>query len=158
MNDTEVMEKYPPKQPNAALVWTAVVDVGERGDLGPSEEGHRYVVPILGGNVYPGPGFEDLSGVVLKGGSDWQLLRPDGVKELDAKYDMEVGSAVVLKIRNRVLIDESRKPDRYAMSVIQVTAPKGPLAWLNRRLLLGTLQTARPERLAVVVRAWMMDV
>ena len=44
------------------------------------------------------------------------------------------------------------------MSVISVIAPKGDVDWLNRRLVLGTLQTARPKRQAVVVRAWLTDI
>jgi hypothetical protein len=43
------------------------------------------------------------------------------------------------------------------MSVIAVTAPDGPHSWLNRRLITGTLQSARPDRQAVIVRGWLMD-
>jgi hypothetical protein len=45
---------------------------------------------------------------------------------------------------------------RYAISRVSVQAPQGPHAWLSRRLFVGTLQTLRPERKAVVVRAYLM--
>jgi hypothetical protein len=115
------------------------------------------MVPILGGRFYGGPDFEALSGTVLPGGADRQLLRADGVKELDALYEMQTDSGDVLTLRNNVIVDEARQPDRYAMSVISVTAPRGEIDWLNRRLVLGTLQSARPKRQAVVVRAWLAD-
>ena len=157
MTDDEILTKHPPVEPVARLVWTAVVDVGDRQDLGASASGHRFLVPILGGRFYAGPGIAGLSGEVLPGGADRQLLRPDGVKELDALYEMQTEAGAVLTIRNRVIVDDARQPDRYAMSVISVRAPTGPLDWLNRRLLLGTLQSARPDRAAVVVRAWEAD-
>lgn len=157
MDDSDILTRHPPIQPVARLLWTALVDVAGRIDLGPSPSGHRFMVPITGGRFEAGPGIAGLSGMVLPGGADRQILRPDGVKELDALYEMRTEDGAVLTIRNRVIVDESRVPDRYAMSVISVTAPKGPHDWLNRRLVLGTLQSARPERAAVIVRAWETD-
>lgn len=157
MTDDEVLAVHPPVAPTTRLLWTAIVDVGDREDLGPAPTGHRYMVPIHGGLVHAGPEDPALSGKVVPGGADRQLLRPDGVKELDALYEMEMTGGAILTIRNRVLVDESRTPERYAMSVLSVTAPEGPLAWLNRRLVIGTLQSARPARQAVIVRAWLAD-
>ncbi len=157
MTDEEILTSFPAAAPTARLLWTAIVDVGDRQDLGYGPLGHRYLVPILAGRFYAGPGFEGLSGAVLPGGADRQLVRGDGVKELDARYEMQTDAGGTLTIRNNVIVDETRLPERYAMSVISVTAPKGDLDWLNRRLVLGTLQTARPKRQAVLVRAWMAD-
>lgn len=70
---------------------------------------------------------------------------------------MRTDDGTLISVRNRVIVDETRKPGRYAMSVITATVGEGPLTWLNRRLLIGTLQSARPERQAVIVRAWLMD-
>lgn len=157
MTDEEILTNLPSRAPDMRLLWTAIVDVADRQDLGQGPLGHRYMVPILGGRFYPGAGFDDLSGTVLPGGADRQLVRADGVKELDALYEMRTNAGDTLTIRNNVIVDETRQPDRYAMSVISVTAPKGEVDWLNRRLILGTLQTARPKRQAVVVRAWLAD-
>lgn len=157
MTDQEILDSIPPRRPATKLLWTAIADVGDRVDLGQSPLGHRYMVPILGGAFYAGPGVEGLNGKVLSGGADRQLLRPDGIKELDAHYEMRADNGDILTIRNKVIVDETRQPERYAMSVISVTAPKGDLDWLNRRVVVGTLQSARPDRQAVVVRAWSLD-
>ena len=122
-----------------------------------SPPGQRFIVPIIGGRFYAGPDGAGLNGTVLPGGADRQLLRTDGIKELDAVYEMQAENGDVLMIRNKVVVDELRQPRRYAMSVISVSAPKGDHEWLNRRVILGTLQSARPGRQAVVVRAWLVD-
>lgn len=44
-----------------------------------------------------------------------------------------------------------------AMSRIHVTAPVGPLEWLNRRVIVGTLQSARPGRQAVIIRTCQVE-
>jgi hypothetical protein len=82
------------------------------------------------------------------------LIRRDGAKELDALYEMQVDDGAVLTIRNRVIIDETGPGPRYALSRIEVAAPEGPWSWLSRRLIVGTLQSARPERAAVIIRGW----
>lgn len=157
MNDQEILTSCPPIKPTVRLVWTAIVDVGPKTDLGPIQGGHRFIVPILGGKFYGGPGLEGLNGIVLQGGADRQFLRPDGVKELEALYEMQTDTGIVITVHNKVLVDESRKLERYAMSNIKARAPAGPLDWLNRRILIGTLQSARPQREAVIVRAWEVD-
>ena len=83
-------------------------------------------------------------------------MRHDGIKELDALYEMRTHDGAMITVHNQVLIDESVQPERYARSCIRVTAPDGPHAWLNRRLFVGTLQSLRPDRQAVLVRAYML--
>lgn len=142
--------------PQASLVWTAWVDIDPRESLGLSGHGERFIVPILGGRFQGAPGHASLTGIIRPGGADRQLLRPDGVKQLHALYEMQTVDGTVLTIDNHVLVDESARPTRYALSHITVTAPQGPHAWLNRRLLVGTLQPLRPERQAVLIRAFLM--
>ena len=143
--------------PATRLLWEALVDIAPRVDLGTGPLGPRGIVPILGGTFRGGPGFETLSGVVLPGGADRQQTRPDGARELDALYEMQVQDGAILTIRNRVVIDETGPGPRYALSRIAVTAPAGPWAWLSRRMILGTLQPARPMREAVLIRAWLAE-
>jgi hypothetical protein len=92
---------------------------------------------------------------VLPGGADRQLLRADGVKELDALYELQLHDGTVLTVRNRVTVDEQVQP-RYARSVVQVTAPAGPWDWLNRRCLVGGLQSLRPQAQAVLVSVFLL--
>jgi hypothetical protein len=62
------------------------VEVGEIVSLGPAPTGERRVVPITGGSFDSDEGWR---GVVLAGGADWQLLRGDGVLEVDARYVLQ---------------------------------------------------------------------
>lgn len=136
--------------PGLELAYVAEVDIAPRQSLGASALGERFIVPILGGR-FEGP---RLRGRVLPGGADRQLLRPDGVKELDALYEMQTDDGTLITVRNRVLIDEASKPERYARSVLQLRAPDGPCAWLNRRVFVGTLQSLQPQRMAVRITVY----
>lgn len=153
MTPEDILSTRPPQVPRLALIWTAVVDIAPREDLGETPQGHRYIVPITGGKFFAGPGIEGLSGAVLPGGADRQLVDAAGYKTLDALYEMQTLCGSILTIHNRVRIDDS-EPDPYKVSVIEVTAPNGLFAWMNRRVFVGTLETARPDREAVIVRGW----
>lgn len=156
MNDKELLSTIPALEPALALVWSAIVEVGATLDLGETALGHRFMVPITGGRFYEGPAGPGLNGNVIPGGADRQLLRSDGVKELDALYEMVCESGQTLTIRNRVLVDPSQRPERYAMSSISAKVEDGPMGWLNRRLLVGSLHSLRPTKPLVVVRAWLL--
>lgn len=149
--------ELPVPQVRATLVWSAAVDVAPREDLGLSPLGARWIVPITGGRFWGAVGFEQFVGHVHAGGADRQLLRPDGIKELCAQYEMETLDGAVLTVLNEVMVDESAQPERYALSRIRVTAPAGQHAWLNRRLFIGTLQSLRPRRQAVLVRGYLVE-
>lgn len=138
--------------PTLELAYTAIVDIGERRDLGATGGGHRYIIDILGGS-FEGP---RLRGRVLPGGADRQWLRPDGLKELDALYEMQADDGAVLTVRNRVLIDEAAPGGRYARSTLRITAPDGLHAWLGRRAFVGTLESLRPAREAVKICVYLV--
>ncbi len=146
----------PAVAPQARLLLEAAVTVAPRQDLGHAPTGERFIIPITGGCFWGGAGFEGLSGQVLPGGADRQLLRPDGIKELDALYEMQHDDGTVLTIHNRVTIDAPADGSRYAFSHVKVTAPEGPHAWLNRRVFVGTLHGLPPEQQAVLIRVWLL--
>ena len=123
------------RPPATEFVYEAVVDIGERVSIGQAPLGERFIVPIIGG-VFKGA---DIEGVVLPGGADRQLVRRDGVRELDALYELQTHDGVVLTVHNRVLIDDPAGGPRYALSHISITAPQGSYDWLNRRTYVGTL-------------------
>ena len=65
-------------------------------ELGDTPLGRRRVIPITGGSFRG----EKLSGRVLPGGADWQLIRADGVAELDARYTLETTDGSLIYVRN----------------------------------------------------------
>lgn len=139
-----------PEPPRPEFAYEAVVDIAPREDLGASALGERFIVNILGGS-FEGP---RLRGRVLPGGADRQWLRPDGIKELDALYEMQTDDGTVITVHNRVVIDDTVQPERYARSVLKLQAPAGPYEWLNRRVFVGTLQPLKPLRDAVRITVY----
>lgn len=150
----EVLDMYPAAAFSTRLAWEAVVRVAPREDLGAGPLGGRFIVPITGGMFRGGPDCPDFHGVVLPGGADRQVLRRDGVKELEAIYEMRVHDGTVISVRNEVIVDLEARPERYAASRIRLAAPDGPWAWLNRRFFLGSLQSRQPNPGYVVIRGW----
>lgn len=138
--------------PTSTLLYSAIVEIGERQDLGIGPLGQRYLIPILGG-TFEGSG---LKGIVLPGGADRQLVRSDGCKLLDAEYEMRTDDGVTLSVRNRLLIDDVPPQPRYARSVVEITAPTGAYAWLSRRVLNGTLRSLLPEQQAVLINVYVL--
>jgi hypothetical protein len=109
-------------------------------------------VPILGG-TFDGPG---MRGVVVAGGADRQLVRRDGVLELDALYELRTDDDVVLTVRNQVLVDHAEPGSEYTRSHITIAAPEGRYGWLSRRVLVGTLVPLMPERAAVEITVYLV--
>ena len=139
--------------PTLTLAWTAEVRIGEKQDLGEGPLGRRFLVPILGGTV-EGP---SLRGIVLAGGADRQWVRPDGLREFDAQYEMQEHDGTVISVRNRVLVDGDDPDTRYARSVVRTRTAAGAHVWVMRRLLVGTLESLRPVRAAVRVTVYVVD-
>lgn len=139
--------------PRCDFVYEAIVDIEEFQSLGESPVGQRFIVNILGGE-FKGP---LLQGKVLPGGADRQLLRPDGIKELDALYEMQTDDGVMITVHNQVIIDIPKPEQRYARSVVKFRAPAGNYEWLNRRVFVGTLESLKPARMAVKIRVYLLD-
>lgn len=135
--------------PRTELVYEAIVDIAPSVSLGQGPLGERRMVPITGGEFH-GAG---LSGKVLAGGADRQLIRRDGVRQLDAVYEMQTDDGVILSVRNQVLV-RGEGANRYAFSQITIDAPQGRYEWLNQSLFIGTLTSLKPERNAVSIKAW----
>lgn len=101
------------------IVWKARVTIGETIALGESKRGVRRIVPITGG-TFEGPG---IRGKVVPGGADWQLVRPDGVTELYARYLLQTDDGYLIQVINRVLSRRSPDEEPYRRSVIDLEAP-----------------------------------
>lgn len=152
MTTTPTTDTIPLVLPRTEFVYEAIADLEPSITLGPSPFGDRFMVPIVGGSF---EGINGLRGKVMAGGADRQLLRRDGAKALDAIYELQTHDGAVISIRNRVLTRPLKdKPGRYAFSTLDITAPDGPYGWLNDYVYVGTLDSLRPKRNAVVIRVY----
>src|SRR5579872_3384707 len=83
--------------PELRFSFEVAVDVQTPLDLGQTHAGHRRIVSIGGGLV----SGSKLQGRVLPGGADWQILRPDGTADLDARYTIESQDGALIYVVNR---------------------------------------------------------
>lgn len=143
---TATTDKVPFRTPRLEFVYEAIAEVTDAIDLGAGPLGERRMVPITGGS-FEGP---RLRGEVLAGGVDRQLVRADGVRLLDAFYEMRTDDGAILTIRNHV----TSIPDQRRFSYLEIIAPEGPYDWMNDRIFVGTLDSLRPERAAVAIRVF----
>lgn len=125
------------------FVFEVRVTVDAPQDLGETAAGRRRVVAITGG-TFAGP---RLRGVVAPGGADWQIIRPDGVAELDARYWLRTDDGISIAVINRALrhgppavmarlaVGEAVDPGLYYFrGTPTLHAPTGPYDWLNRSI------------------------
>ncbi len=116
-------------------------------ELGDAPLGRRRIIPITGGSFRG----EKLAGRVLPGGADWQVIRADGVAELDARYTLETDDRALIYVRNfgyrhgpaevlqRLAAGEPVDPSLYYMR----TTPRFETGaeryrWLNRIVCVAT--------------------
>jgi hypothetical protein len=148
-----LMPEIPLAPPKPEFVWEALVEIAPTQMLGEGPLGERRIVPINGGR-FAGP---RIRGRVLPGGADRQLLRRDGVKRLEALYELEAEDGAVITVLNRVVIAPREGLPDYRASTLEITAPEGPHGWLNRLAFVGTLNPLAP-RPAVLVRVFSLGV
>jgi hypothetical protein len=80
------------------------VQVGAPIEIGPVGRARRRIVPILGGTCEGREAFQDLlTGRVLPGGADWQLIHEDGLTEAHARYTIETARGALVYVQNRGL-------------------------------------------------------
>ncbi len=120
-------------------IWDAKVKVASMIMVGKSKYGTRRVIPITGG-TFEGP---KIKGEVLPGGEDWQLVRPDGDTELNARYLLKTDDGVVIQVINKVLMHTPKQGEQgqpYTRSVIDLEAPvDSKYDYLNHAIYIGTL-------------------
>jgi hypothetical protein len=116
-------------------------------EVGPTPSGLRRIVDIAEGR-FEGP---LLRGTILAGGADWQILRTDGVAELQAHYVLKTEDGVLIQVRNRglrhgpeevlrrIAAGDAVNPSEYYFRTTPVfEAPAGRYEWLNRSIFVAT--------------------
>lgn len=122
-------------------LFKADIELAPAQELGAGPLGRRRIVAITGGRFFG----ERFSGRVLPGGADWQVIRADGVAELDARYTLETADGALVYVRNRgyrhgpaeilkrLAAGENIDPARYYMRTTPLfETGDGRYAWLNR--------------------------
>jgi hypothetical protein len=127
--------------PSLQFLYTSVVEIGQLLEVGQSPSGRRRIIPITGGR-FSGP---RLSGRILPGGADWQIVRFDDVAEVDARYTLETDDGNLIHVSNRGLRHGPREvmerltaglhvsPHQYYFRTTPIFETGAPaLAWLNK--------------------------
>ncbi|WP_210338496.1 DUF3237 domain-containing protein [Bradyrhizobium commune] len=128
------------------FAFALTLEVPTPVDLGNIPAGGRKVSTIVGGK-FEGP---TLSGRVI-GGSDWLLMRPDGVLQMDARLTLETkeGHAFGMSytgyrhgprdVLDRLGRGEAVDPDTYYFRATPVFETSSPaLDWINRTIFAAT--------------------
>jgi hypothetical protein len=88
-------------QPGFEFLYTSVFDIESPIDLGFTQYGLRRILPISRGR-FEG---DKLSGEVVPGGAaDWQILRNDGVLEVEARYTFKTHDGALIYVRNEGIL------------------------------------------------------
>ncbi|NBQ62071.1 MAG: DUF3237 domain-containing protein [Proteobacteria bacterium] len=148
-----------PEPPGLTFAFEARVDVGTPVTIGETPAGTRRIVPILGGS-FEGP---HLRGIV-HAGADWQVLRRDGVSDIEARYLLETDAGALVTVVNRGLrhapsgvmvrlnAGEAVDPSLvYFRTVATFETAEPALAWLTRSVVVGT-GARHPAQ--VVIQFW----
>jgi Protein of unknown function (DUF3237) len=78
----------------AFTITARIADVTSAGDIG---SGVRRIIPIIGGEVRG----EKVNGKVLAFGADFQIIRPNELIELEARYAFETDDGAVVYVENK---------------------------------------------------------
>jgi uncharacterized protein DUF3237 len=78
-------------------VFTIICHIGDVTTAGDIGHGVRRIIPITGGEVRG----EKVNGKVLPFGADFQIIRPNELIDLEARYAFETDDGAVVYIENR---------------------------------------------------------
>jgi hypothetical protein len=128
-------------------LFRAEITLAPPQELGEAPHGRRRIIPISGGRITG----ERVTGRVLAGGADWQIVRADGVAELDARYTIETADGALIYVTNRgvrhgpaevlrkLAAGEAVDPGLYYMRTTPwFETGDARYAWLNRIVCVAT--------------------
>jgi hypothetical protein len=136
----------PTLEPVADLTVYVATPIEAGAVTGLNSRGRRRIIPITGGKV-----IGQLTGTVLSGGADFQIVVSDTCADLDARYLLQLDSGEHVFVMNRALrrgsvediarlvrgepVDPAAIYFRCAPT-FEVSSPA--LAWLTESLFVGT--------------------
>lgn len=146
--------------PQFEFLMRIAADVGEIQTMGGGPLGERRIVAITGGR-FDGP---QLKGEIVPGGADWQIVRADGVLDIDARYAMRAESGAMIRVVSQgyrhgppeVLAALGRGEDvpkekYFFRTVMRFETGAPELAWLNRTIAVASAQRRARQ---VLLEAW----
>jgi Protein of unknown function (DUF3237) len=149
-----------PTPPQLEFAFEVRAKVAAPTVLGAVPGGTRRIVDVLGG-TFEGP---KIKGKIRPGGADWQIIRPDGFTEVDARYTLETDNGeliyvsnvgirhaphdVLAKLNAGELVDQALV---YFRTVPKMETSAPGLQWLTRSIFICTAERY-PD--AVVIRYW----
>jgi hypothetical protein len=149
--------------PRLTLAMELRVKVGAPVEVGAVPGGRRRIIPIEGG-TFDGP---DIRGTVLQGGADWQIVRADGLAELDTRYTLQTDTGDIIYIQNagirhaspeitaRLLAGQDVDPSLVYFRTAPTFETAAPhLQWLTRAIFVGSGERHPND---VIVRVWKVE-
>jgi len=149
-----------PPAPGLVFAFQARVELGTPIEIGQVPQGRRRIIPIIGG-TFDGPG---LKGQALNQGADWQIVRADGLAELDTRYLLETDAGQLIYVQNagtrhaapdvlaKLAAGEVVDPTLVYFRTVPTFETSAPeLQWLTRSIFVGTGERYPTY---VIIRFW----
>ena len=144
---------------SSAPIFTIQAELDAMMTLGSTPYGERRLIGITGGSV-TGP---KLTGRILPGGADWQIVRSDGAADIQARYVIEADGGPHIMVESKGLrhgppqvLEKLARGEAvdpalyYFRTAMRFETADSELGWLNRILALARGQRqARSVRLDV---------
>ena len=90
-------DQTPAIVPTLRLLYRSEVAIDAPLSVGHMDVGERRIINITGGS-FKGP---RMSGVILPGGADWQIIRPEGITAVEARYTLKTDDGALIYVDNR---------------------------------------------------------
>ena len=148
------------EQPKLEFAFEIKIKVAQAMEVGVTPQGTRRIIPITGGS-FEGP---TIKGTVVPGGYDWQIIRTDGVADIDARYVLATSDGVLITIVNKGLRHgpkevmqklargEKVNPSLYYFrSIPYFETSETKYDWLTKNIFLAT-GIREPE--LVIIQVW----
>ncbi|HEY7444817.1 MAG TPA: DUF3237 domain-containing protein [Vicinamibacterales bacterium] len=152
-----------PAMPRLTFAFEIHAQVGVPLELGTTALGRRRIIAVNGG-TFAGP---NLKGKVLPGGADWQVVRADGLTDLDARYTLQTDNGLLIYVQNRgirhappdvmkkLLAGEDVDPALVYFRTAPVFETSAPdLQWLTRSVFVATAERHPSD---VIIRVWKIE-
>lgn len=149
-------------QLNANLIFELSVDCSPPYELGKTNIGAMYVIPIMGGS-FQGDGMgESIKGEILPLGADWNSrygIDPINATEFShvrAEYLLKTDDGIIIRVFNEGYKSWQPNTATEIVTVPRFQVGKGKYDWLNYGVYVGSLK-ARPNKSGVEIKIYRLD-